>query len=420
MIPVGDADPAALVKVAANCQLPQTRQFIARRLAEDVEKNPGPLNDLLNLPSVIADAAFAANVVAGIAESLAGWRKAPKPAAWDTLVTKYTKRSEPELRDRIRELSVVFGDGRALDEVKVVALDKKADMKQRRAALQTLIDNRAPDLREICEKLVSVQFLNPIAARGLATFDDPKIGEILVKAYRQFHQSERPQLLATLVSRPTFGAPLLAAVGAGKIPRTDLTAFHARQIRSFNDPALDRKLAEVWGELRESAADKQQLIAKLKKELTTPALAQADTSAGRATFAQVCATCHRLYGEGGEVGPDLTGAGRGNLDYLLENIADPSAVVSADFRMTVVTLKDGRVLNGFVPAKTDRTLTLRTMTEKLTLERSEITSLQELPQSLMPEGLLQALTEAQIRDLFAYLMHPSQVPLPAAPPNGGR
>lgn len=420
LIPVGDAEPAALVTVASNCQLRQTRQFIARRLAEDVEKNPGPLNDLLSLPLVSTDAAFAADVVAGVAESLAGWRKAPKPAAWDALSAKYAHRSEPELHNRIRELSVVFGDGRALDEVKKVALDKAADMKQRRAALQTLIDNRAPDLREICEKLVSVQFLNPVAARGLATFDDPKIGEILVKAYRQFHQSERPQLLATLVSRPTFGAPLLAAVGAGKIPRTDLTAFHARQIRSFNDPALDRKLAEVWGELRESAADKQQLIAKLKKELTAPALAQADKSAGRATFAQVCATCHRLYGEGGEVGPDLTGAGRGNLDYLLENIADPSAVVSADFRMTVVTLKDGRVLNGFVPAKTDRTLTLRTMTEKLTLERSEITSLQELPQSLMPEGLLQTLTEAQIRDLFAYLMHPSQVPLPAAPPNGGR
>jgi putative heme-binding domain-containing protein len=287
-------------------------------------------------------------------------------------------------------------------------------MGQRKAALQTLIDSRPPDLREICEKLLGVRFLNPVAARGLSTFDDPAIGARLVGAYKGFHQSERPLLLATLVSRPTFARALLDAVGAGKIPRSDVTPFHARQILSFRDAALDKKLTEVWGELRESAADKRELMAKLKQELTPAVLAKADKSAGRAVFAMACTACHRLYGEGGAVGPDLTGAGRANIDYLLENIVDPSAAVSADFRMTVVNMKDGRVLNGFITIKTDRTITLQTMTEKLTLERAEISGMQEMPQSLMPEGLLQAFTPEQVRDLFAYLMHPSQVPLPAA------
>jgi putative membrane-bound dehydrogenase-like protein len=412
LIPVADAEPSALVKGAAQCVLPLTRKFIARRLAEDLEKNPGPLNELLKLALANPSPAFANDIVAGVSEALAGWRKAPKPSAWDALADKVSGQADAALRDRVRELSVVFGDGRALDEVKKVALNPKAEMKQRQAALQTLIENRAPDLREICEQLLSVPFLNSIAARGLATFDDPAIGVALVKAYRQFHQSERPQLLATLVSRAIFARPLLDAVSAGRIPRSDLTPFHARQIRSLNDPALDQRLAEVWGELRESAADKQQLIARLKQQLTPAALAQADKSAGRVIFNQTCATCHRLYGVGGDLGPDLTGAGRTNLDYLLENIADPSAVVSADFRMTVVNLKDGRVLNGFVTAKTERTLTFKTMTEKLTVERSEIAAMQELSQSLMPDGLLQALSEAQTRDLIAYLMHPSQVPLP--------
>jgi putative heme-binding domain-containing protein len=412
LIPVGDADPAGLVKVATNCHLPQTRKYIARRLAEDAEKNPQMLNDLLRLPMVSANATFAAEIFAGIAEGLTGWRKAPKPAAWDALAANYAQRPDAGLQASIRELSVVFGDGRALDEVKKVALDKDADLNQRKAALQTLIDSRAPELRTICEQLLSVRFLNPIAARGLSTFDDPAIGVKLVAAYKQFHQSERPQLLATLVSRPAFAGPLLEAIGTGKIPREDLTPFHARQILSFKDAALDKKLAEVWGELRETAADKKQFMAKLKQQLTPAVLAQADKSAGRAVFATTCAVCHRLYGEGGEVGPDLTGTGRANLDYLLENIVDPSAAVSADFRMTVVNLKDGRVLNGFITTKTDRTITLRTMTEKLTIERAEITAQQEMPQSLMPEGLLQTFSETQLRDLFAYLMHPSQVPLP--------
>jgi putative heme-binding domain-containing protein len=201
-------------------------------------------------------------------------------------------------------------------------------------------------------------------------------------------------------------------VEAGRIPRADITPFHARQIRSFGDPALTQQLAKTWGELRDSAADKRVLISKLKQDLNASTLAVADTSQGRVVFNTLCSACHTLYGQGGAVGPDLTGAGRDNLDYLLENIADPSAVVTADFRIAVVKLKDGRTLNGFIAARTSRTLTIKSMTESLTIERADIANMEESTQSMMPEGLLETLTTDQRRDLIAYLMHPTQVPLP--------
>jgi len=119
-----------------------------------------------------------------------------------------------------------------------------------------------------------------------------------------------------------------------------------------------------------------------------------------------------LFGEGGKVGPDLTGAGRASLDYLLENIVDPAAVVGADYRMTVVTLKDGRVLSGLVAASTERTLTLRMIQQETVVEKAEVVKQETLPVSMMPEGLLGALSEAQRRDLLGYLMHPTQVALP--------
>lgn len=126
----------------------------------------------------------------------------------------------------------------------------------------------------------------------------------------------------------------------------------------------------------------------------------------------MCASCHTLYSEGGKIGPDLTGGGRDNLDYLLENILDPSAVVTSDFHMSIVNLKDGRALNGLVAAKTERTLTLKTATEVLTIERGEIQRLEDSSLSLMPEGLLETLPPQQARDLIAYLLHKAQVPLP--------
>jgi putative membrane-bound dehydrogenase-like protein len=412
LIPVAEAEPPTLATLAAKAELPLTRRFIARRLAEDIEKHPTALNELLQL-AVTKSATAQADVLNGMAEGLAGWRKAASPAVWDSLAAKLANSPDAALRDRVRDLSVLFGDGRALDAVKKTALDSAADLHARKAALQTLIDSRAPGLRSLCEQLLSEQFLNSVAARGLAGFDDPTIGAKLAQAYRRFHPSERGQLLSALVSRVSFAQALLDAVAGGKIPRADLSAFHARQIRSLNDEALNKELATVWGELRDSPSDKQQAMAKWKTQFAPGALSKADLSQGRLVFNTACAACHTLYSEGGKVGPDLTGGGRDNLDYLLENIVDPSAVVTADFRMSIVELKDGRVLNGLAAAKTERTLTLKTMTETLTVERTEITGLRESALSLMPEGLLESLPPEQARDLIAYLMHRSQVPMPA-------
>lgn len=381
----------SLLEIAKACSWPKVTRWIARKLATE----PAALNALLAFNS--SDA-----VLEGMAEAFKGIRKAPKPANWDKVVASS---KSPHLRD----LSILFGDGRALDDVKKIALDDQADITARESALKTLIEARPDDLREVCTKLLDVRGLNTTAARGLSQFDDPEIGKQLAKNYRKFATS----IMDALVSRPAFAKAMLAEMAAGRIPRTELSAFHARQIRAFNDEALSKLLVEAWGELRESAADKKQLIEKLKSDLKPDVLAKADLSQGRVLY-QLCAACHMLYGQGGKIGPDLTGSGRANLDYLLENIADPSAVVSADYRMSILTLKDGRNLSGVITGKNDRTITLRTLTESLTLDLAEIVKTDTSPMSLMPEGLLLALQPDQIRDLIAYLMHPVQVPMPSA------
>ncbi len=413
LIPVADAEPEDLASLASDARIPSVVGLIARRLAEELDERPAPVNALL-ASTAGRDDSYRSAVVSGLEAALAGRRKARKPEAWEAFRSPVASSNDRQVREQVRELDVLFGDGRALEVVRRLALDESAGIDERKAALRTLIEGRPADLRAICERLVRVRFLNSVAVRGLALFDDPEIGRSLARNYRSFHPSERSAAIEVLVSRPAFALALLDQVAAGRIARDDITAFHARQILSLGDPALTRRLSEVWGELRGTAADRRDRIAALKKRLNPATLASADRSRGRMLFDRVCANCHRLHGQGGQIGPDLTGSGRENIDYLLENIVDPGATVSADFRMVVVAMRDGRVLNGLVKSQSPRTLTLQTQTEAVALDRDEIEGVRPSGSSLMPDGLLDPLQPDEIRDLMAYLSHPTQVPLPRA------
>jgi putative heme-binding domain-containing protein len=153
--------------------------------------------------------------------------------------------------------------------------------------------------------------------------------------------------------------------------------------------------------------------------MTPERLDGADPSHGRLLFSKACSQCHVLFGEGGKVGPELTGAQRGDLGYLLENLVDPNATLGDDYRMIIFALADGRVINGLVAEQTGRTVTIQTPTDRLVVPRDEIEEQRRSDLSLMPEGLLDPLEEREVADLVRYLQGPGQVPLPegTAPPS---
>lgn len=403
--------PAYGVELAVRSRMSLIRRFTARRIAEEGDSNANWIDELLKSISTKSPA-IQQDVLQGIAEGLRGFRKAAKPASWDYFVKALAGSSNEAVRNLIRDLGVVFGDGRAMDEVRAIALDSKADGEARRAALKSLIDARPDDLQKVLQNLITDRVVAGTAARGMAGFDEPRNANLILAQRIRWSPEDQRTSIDTLASRPAYVRILLKAMEEGRVQRSELTAAHARQIRSFGDEALSKQLAAVWGDIRGTPEEKLKLMAQYRGEFTEATLKKADASRGREVFNLVCATCHALYGQGASIGPDLTGSDRRNLGYLLENIVDPSAIVPNDFKMSVVTLKDGRVLNGVVTAKTDRTLTLQIPTEKLTLDRNEIVEAKESALSLMPDGLLEAMTARQREDLFSYLMSSGQVPLP--------
>lgn len=407
LIPVGQKIPDQLLQLGIQSRWPTLTKMIARFFGKEIKTNRKSLERLLAEAGKLPEDCQVA-IVNGLYDSLRGARKLEMPQGWEA----FTMLSAVAKEDiKVRQLSTVFGSGRALDELRAIAMDKSADLITRGSALESIIESNPVDTRAICESLLDTRVLNAIALKGLSRSDDPAVANLLVRKYRAFQPEDRAEVLQVLLSRKSTAAILLENVGSGKGPITskEISASHARQIENFGDAELSKKLREVWGELGETDEAMRQAIEHWKKQLTPEMVSQADLPKGRMLFDKTCANCHVLFGAGAKVGPELTGAQRNNLDYLLENILNPSSVVGKEFRMIIVRTTDGRVLNGLVVSRDDQKLTLQTATELLTLSSDEVEETKVTGKSAMPDGLLQNLSPEEVRDLIGYLMSPIQV-----------
>jgi len=198
---------------------------------------------------------------------------------------------------------------------------------------------------------------------------------------------------------------LLDAVSARKIDQGDVTPFYVRQMKVFPDEGLQAKLQRLWPEWRHTSEEKLSEIEKRKSRLTAEVITAGDLERGREVFQKSCASCHVLFGTGGKIGPDLTGSQRKNLQYLLENIIDPSAQIAEKYRMSIIALSDGRVLSGVVIEESDDLVVVQTPKDQVRVLTSDIEERRQTNLSMMPERLLDEMNETQVSDLFRYLMN---------------
>jgi putative heme-binding domain-containing protein len=252
------------------------------------------------------------------------------------------------------------------------------------------------------------------AIKALAAFDDANSPQALLAAYATLAPGARQAALATLTARPASILALLDAIAAKTLSRSELSAFTVAQLAKTADPRVIARLNEVWGTIRATPADRHATFDKYRLLLRHEELLRADASRGREQFAKTCGGCHMLFGEGGKIGPDLTGSNRTDLEYLLANLLDPSAVVGRDYQTTTIVTADGRSIAGIVVGETPTSVTLQTPTEKITIDLADVETRALSPLSLMPENQLDQLAPQAARDLVAYLRSPGQVPLPDA------
>ncbi len=405
---LAESDPREALQLASASKVPLVRQFLIRRLSESDAGREAVLAKAADFP--------ATDLLAGMSQALADVRSLPVPESWRN-AADLLERAEGDIsRRHFERIATVFGDARMKDRFHQLLADPAAGKADRLASLDNL--RRMKD-SGISQRLMAVisQEDEPMRVdwlRALATVQDDTLAGSLVEMLPRLTGDEKQAAVLALAAAENRAVALANALAKGVIARTEISAFAARQMRSYDNPSINDMLAKHWGMIADGNRDKSAEAARYLSELTPEHLAQADLRHGRELYRATCHACHGLFGDGSDIGPDLTGSNRGDIHYLLENLLDPGAVVGIDYQLHIVHMKDGRVLAGVQRGKTDNAITLGMAGgPETTVPMDEIEDHQISPASMMPEGLLDNLSKDDVRDLVAYLQSPRQVPLPS-------
>jgi putative heme-binding domain-containing protein len=261
--------------------------------------------------------------------------------------------------------------------------------------LQTATSERATTIRKS-------------AVQALQHFSRPEIARDILQNWARFKNDAtlRTAALELLSRRKSWSADLLKAVEQGTIARTDVPFDVVERIRRHDDPAFAQLATKLWGRTRQTPAELQERVAAVAKTISSGG---GDASRGKQIFSTACATCHKLHGEGQTIGPDLTGYERDNLDFLLLSIVDPNAGIREEYTNFELQTTDDLLLTGYVVERGAQAVTIEDAQQgRVTVPQNRIKTLQASALSRMPEGLLDALSEEEIRDLFAYIRSPGQ------------
>jgi len=367
---------------------------------------------LVGVLKEVDDPAFHLDILKGISLALKGQRNIKMPKGWNEIAPKLAKSPNAEVQQLAQALSLTFGSKAALDALRKVLIDRKAKLTERQKALASLIDARDAKLPGVLRGLLKEEVLQREALRGLGAFEDAKTPQSILAILLKLDAAGKRDALTTLASRVSYAKALMAAIDKGEVKANELPADIVRQLRAHGQKDINTKLDKVWGVSRSTPKAKLMEIAKYKKLLEAKPAKPVNLSRGRALFQRTCAQCHKLYGEGGEIGPDITGSNRNNLDYLLTNMLDPNAEIPNDYRTTILRTKDNRILVGVVRRSEGQSVTMATPAEVVTMAKSDVASIDQQNFSMMPEGLVLAFKQDELHDLVAYLRGTGQVPLP--------
>lgn len=377
----------------------ELKQWIFRRMASEFSQQPELASELLQAIAPTSEEASA--LVFGMRDGTQGLAHMDAPEGWAEWEDSY-QAPDKNAYLALTQLAALFGDGWSANTLQQIAESGQFDLSVRVQALESLGRTRTDAAIDFLIARVTDRDTGAAAVAALRHSDRDDVAQAIVERWDQMRPEARVAALGTLTSRAKFASVLLDAVEQQKIDATAVGPYEWRQIAAFESSELESRVGRLWPEAK-LVFDDRSARDRLHARLTETLIESGDFARGKELFTRVCGNCHRLLGEGGRIGPDLTGSQRSNLNYLIDNIATPSAEVATSFRTSVLELNDGQVIVGVIVKQLPDRVEVQTKDALQTIDVRDIEIMQESGRSLMPDGLADALTDQELADLFKYL-----------------
>lgn len=384
-------DPTKALKLAGQSQIPSITEKIGRRLV-DGEK----LEQLV--AGIGKKSKEQIHLLKGMLSGLESRADLKEPSNWSA--TYKNLQADSNLILLSDEIAQRFGSVEAAMKMINILNDPNAKIEQQQNAIKNLAVQQREELEGVLPKILQNPKLRLAAIRAIAAYNNEDLGKYVLKEYPNYSILEKQEVIQTLASRPVYGWPLALAIKDGSMPKKDIPAYVALQLKRV----VGNGFVEIWGPIDEISGDKQGQFSKYQRLLSDEAISEANLSEGELTYQRTCFACHTMYGKGGVIGPDLTGSNRTNTAYLLSNILDPNGDIQDAYKTVVITTNDGRTYSGNIISENDRNVTLRVVgQDPISISTSKIQNREVTTKSMMPEGLLNNLTDKEVLNLVAYL-----------------
>ncbi len=389
----------------ATWQQQLVREHLVERLARRyaARGEPDDLTAVVSLLRQAPDSGGRELILRGINLGLRGRRL---PRAPGVLPAAFRSLKDEAQSPAVLEFGLRIGDGDAQDRALALLASTDLTVNERTHLIAVLgdtsLEGAASHLFALLKSGEAPEPVRLAALAALGRTENPQVSDAILSCYAELPEKLKAGAIGVLVARPSSAAKLVDAVRSGSIPQGEVSTDHLRQLAAHDDANLESAITSLWGKVR--AATPEERLAVVRRLNNDLRAASGDVAVGKTLFTEHCAKCHTLHGEGNLVGPDLTTANRGDRDFLLVSMVDPSVNVRKEYLSHVAQTTDGRVLTGIVIEETDAELTLLDANnQRQRLAKSDLELLQPAEVSLMPEGLLEKLTPGQLRDLFSYL-----------------
>ncbi|WP_339907436.1 PVC-type heme-binding CxxCH protein [Symmachiella dynata] len=319
-------------------------------------------------------------------------------------------------------LAASWGDQASLDICRQLFESAEQPTPDRIRALEVLASQNDKSILPTVQGILTDPEQHPQKFRAaiiatLGQMQDPGVADVILAAYPVLESNLQPDAIERLTDRGHWSKKLLTAIDEKKIPASAINVNQVRKLLASKNKDLVKSVRSVWGTVRTKRdPNREKVLAQMRTFLRkTPG----DAAAGQQVFHKLCGQCHTIHGKGADLGPDITVNGRASYEQLLSNVFDPSLVIGAAYRATIIVTTKGRVVTGLVVEDNAQRIVLKVQGGKLeTIPRDQIDERIVSKLSMMPENLESQLKPQEMADLFEFLTratppgdpHPRHIP----------